>query len=120
VGNTSALRRSALRFARISRMSRDWADSAQIFRRLQFLGVPLIGLSDGIDTSAKNATLHYGIKSLFAEQYIDDLRAATLRGLEGRALAGYPTGAVPYGYRMVGKDDGSRRIVRVIDRRARG
>src|SRR4029079_18597639 len=34
----------------MSRISRDFADSAQIFKRLQFLKVPLIGVADGIAT----------------------------------------------------------------------
>jgi site-specific DNA recombinase len=99
----------------ISRVSRDWADSAHIFRRLQFLGVPLIGLADGIDTSAKNAKLHFGLKSLIADDYIDKLRSDTLRGLEGRALDGYATGAVPFGYRTVAKELSRDRTVRAIE-----
>jgi site-specific DNA recombinase len=83
----------------ISRISRDFADAAQIFRRLQYLGVPLIGVSDGIDTSAKHAKLTYTLKSLVADLYLDDLRDKTLRGLEGRMLADFATGQVPYGYR---------------------
>src|SRR3954469_19479587 len=39
----------------MSRISRDFADSAQIFKRLQFIKVPLVGVADGIDTSAKHA-----------------------------------------------------------------
>src|SRR5688572_22507742 len=41
----------------ISRISRDFADAAQIFKRLQYARVPLIGIADGIDTSAKHAKL---------------------------------------------------------------
>jgi site-specific DNA recombinase len=94
----------------LSRLSRDWVDAGQIFRRLQFLGVPLLGLADGIDTSAKNAKLHFGLKSLIADDYIDKLRADTLRGLEGRALDGCATGAVPFGYRTVAKEIANRTV----------
>jgi DNA invertase Pin-like site-specific DNA recombinase len=83
----------------ISRISRDFADAAQIFRRLQYARVPLIGIADGIDTSAKHAKLTYTLKSLVADLYLDDLRDKTLRGLEGRMLADFATGQVPYGYR---------------------
>jgi site-specific DNA recombinase len=85
----------------VGRLSRDFADSAQIFKQLQFAETPLLGVSDGIDTSAKGAKLMFAMRSLVADQYIDDLRDKTLRGLEGRALAGYATGNVPYGYHTV-------------------
>ena len=85
----------------VGRISRDFADSAQIFKVLQFTQVPLLGVSDGIDTSAKGAKLMFAMRSLVADQYIDDLRDKTLRGLEGRALAGYATGNVPYGYHTI-------------------
>ena len=92
----------------ISRISRDFVDAAIVFKRLQYLQVPLLGVGDGIDTSSKHAKLTYTIKSLVSDLYLDDLRDKTLRGLEGRALAGYSTGGLPYGYRssQVGDPDG--------------
>ena len=38
------------------------------------------------------------MKSMGADLYIEDLRRKTLRGLEGRAHAGFATGNVAYGY----------------------
>jgi site-specific DNA recombinase len=93
----------------ISRISRDFADAAQIFKRLQYARVPLISVADGIDTSTKHAKLTYTIKSLVADLYLDDLRDKTLRGMEGRALAGFATGSVPYGYRTRSQSDGRGR-----------
>jgi DNA invertase Pin-like site-specific DNA recombinase len=83
----------------ISRISRDFADAAQIFKKLQYARVPLIGVADGIDTSQKHAKLTFTLKSLVADLYLDDLRDKTLRGLEGRMLAGFATGRGPFGYR---------------------
>lgn len=94
----------------MSRISRDFADSAHIFKRLQFLKVPLVGVADGIDTSAKHAKLSFTVKSLVADMYLDDLRDKTLRGLEGRALAGFATGNVAYGYHTVPVEEGGRAI----------
>lgn len=99
----------------MSRISRDFADSAQIFRRLQFLKVPLIGVADGIDTSSKHAKLSFTVKSLVADLYLDDLRDKTLRGLEGRALAGFATGNVAYGYHTVPVEEGGRVIGNKIE-----
>jgi len=45
--------------------------------------------------------LSFTVKSLVADMYLDDLRDKTLRGLEGRALAGFATGNVAYGYHTV-------------------
>jgi DNA invertase Pin-like site-specific DNA recombinase len=85
----------------LSRVTRDLADGAMLFRRLQFLGVKLIGVADGVDTSAKHAKLTYTVKNLVADIYLDDLRDKTLRGLEGRHHANLSTGNPPYGYRSV-------------------
>lgn len=93
----------------ISRISRDFADAAHIFKELQYARVPLIGIADGIDTSAKHAKLTFTLKSLVADLYLDDLRDKTLRGLEGRMLAGYATGQVPYGFRTRPEIDGHGR-----------
>ena len=83
----------------LSRVSRDFADAARVFKELEYLRVPLLGVADGIDTSARGAKLNYTLKSLIADVYLDDLRDKTLRGLEGRALAGFSTGGLPLGYR---------------------
>ena len=95
----------------VSRISRDMGDAAVIFKRLQFAGVPLIGLSDGIDTSAKQGKLTFAFKSMMAEWYVDELRDRTLRGLEGRALAGFATGNVPFGYRTTPDVDAAGRVL---------
>ena len=78
----------------LSRISRDTADSATVFKKLQFYAVPLLSVGDGIDTSAKGAKLSYTVKSLVADLDIEDLQGdKTLRGLEGRALSqGFATG----------------------------
>lgn len=95
----------------ISRISRDLADGAALFKRLQYLDVPLIGVADGVDTSAKAAKVTFTIKNLVSDLYLEDLREKTLRGLEGRALAGYSTGGLPYGYRSEPQADGRGGVV---------
>src|SRR5690606_17016211 len=83
----------------LSRVSRDFADAGQVYKRLQYAGVPLIAVSDGIDTSARASKLTFSLKAIVADYYLEDLRDKTLRGLEGRARAGYSTGGLPIGYR---------------------
>ena len=84
----------------LSRLSRAQADLFTIQRLLEFSEVRLIGISDGIDTDAKHSRLTFGLKSLVSAVYLDELRDKTLRGLEGRALAGFATGGVAFGYAL--------------------
>ncbi len=95
----------------ISRVTRDFADGAMVFRELQYLGVPLIGVSDGIDTSVRGAKLSFTVKNLLADMFLDDLRDKTLRGLEGRALAGCSTGGLPIGYRSEPVHDAEGKVI---------
>lgn len=82
----------------MSRISRDFADSAAVFKRLQFSRVPLLGVSDGIDTSARGAKMAFTFSSMKNDLYLDDLREKTIRGMEGRAIAGMSTGMLPFGF----------------------
>lgn len=93
-----------------SRISREFADAATLFRELQYLEVTLLGVADGIDTSAKHAKLTFGVKSLVNDLYLEDLRDKTKRGLEGRALSGLSTGGLPYGYRSQKVEEGGRLV----------
>lgn len=83
----------------MSRLSRDLADSATMFKELDYLCVPVIAVADGIDTSTRGAKMQVTLKSLMSDMFIEDLRDKTRRGLEGRARAGYSTGGLPIGYR---------------------
>jgi DNA invertase Pin-like site-specific DNA recombinase len=67
-------------------------------------------VADGIDTSSKHPKLSFTVKSLVADIYLDALRDRTLRAREGRALAGFATGNVAYGYHTVPVEEGGRVI----------
>lgn len=82
----------------LSRLSRSAADLFPVQRLLEYAEVRLIGVADGIDTSAAHNKLTFGIKSVISDFYIAELADKTRRGLEGRALAGLATGGVAYGY----------------------
>lgn len=83
----------------VSRLSRDMADAAQIFKRLAFSSVVLIGIADGLDTRQQGAKVLFSMRAMAAELYLDDLKYKTRRGLEGRMRAGYSTGGRLLGYR---------------------
>jgi site-specific DNA recombinase len=97
-----------------ARLSRDGAEAQRLFKRLEFYRVGLIARSDGIDTLAnpKSSRLIFGVKSAFNEEFLRDLAEKTWRGLEGRVLAGFSAGGLPYGYRSVPVPDSSGRADR--------
>lgn len=94
----------------VSRISRDVADAAAVFKQLQYLRVPLLGVGDGIDTSSKTAKMTYTIKSLVDDMYLDGLRDKTRRALEERARAGMATGGLPFGFKSSPRPDGRKDI----------
>ncbi len=85
----------------LSRLTRDFADAGQLFKQLQYAQVRMLGVGDGIDTSARSSKLMFGFKALISDMYRDDLADKTLRGLKGRVLAGYSAGGLAYGYKTV-------------------
>ncbi len=98
------------------RLGRDAADLHLLYRSLEFSGVRLITLS-GVDTLAPQSHLTFALETIMASAYPKELSTKTRRGLEGRALAGYATGGLPYGYRgkKVTGDDGKQRTHIEID-----
>jgi site-specific DNA recombinase len=95
----------------MSRLSRDLADSAHLFKELSYLAVTLLGVADGIDSSARGAKMNFTLKSLMSDVYIDDLRDKTQRGLNGRARAGFSTGGLPMGYRSEPETSPDGRVI---------
>lgn len=101
----------------VDRLGRDEADLHPFRRECTFAGVRLWSVGDGIDTASPHGRLAFSLKSMIAENYLDDLRDKTRRGLIGRARAGYATGGVAYGYRLEkeigsnGKPIGSRVLI---------
>ena len=82
----------------ISRLSRDQAESILVIRKLTYMGIRIISVSDGIDTDREGYKLEVGLRGLMGELYLDELAKKTHRGLKGQALGGYSAGGLPYGY----------------------
>jgi DNA invertase Pin-like site-specific DNA recombinase len=83
----------------LSRLGRDMAESATIFRELSEFGVTLISVADGIDTSNPSAKIPFYFKGIMNEMFLDDMRAKIVRGLKGQVLRGYSAGGRVYGYK---------------------
>jgi site-specific DNA recombinase len=84
-----------------SRLSRRLADSMRIFEQLQFLGIRMIFVAQGIDTSSEQAELLVGVHGIVDSLYLKDLAKRTFRGVEQLALQGLHTGGRVFGYRHV-------------------
>ena len=82
----------------LCRLSRDAAEMLRLARVLEYARITLISVADGIETGTKLSKLTLSVKAIFNEQYLDDLRERTLRGLQGRFARGLHTGGRIYGY----------------------
>jgi DNA invertase Pin-like site-specific DNA recombinase len=82
----------------LSRLSRDSMKTEEVRRLFVYLGIRLIGISDGIDTTNKGHKALSGFKGLMNDIFLDDLREKTHRGLMGQALKGNNCGGRVYGY----------------------
>jgi site-specific DNA recombinase len=105
----------------LDRFSRDQEDTAGLFKRLTFVGVRILTLSEDEITH-----LHVGLKGTMNALFLKDLADKTRRGLRGRVEQGRSGGGLCYGYRVNrtvengGISTGEREIVpaeaRVIER----
>ncbi|MBM0108613.1 recombinase family protein [Steroidobacter sp. S1-65] len=86
----------------LSRLSRDQVESERVIRRLEFLGIRIVAVTDGYDSETKSATrkIQRGVKNLINEMRLDELREQVHRGLTGQAMKNYWCGGRPYGYRL--------------------
>ena len=78
----------------LDRISRSQADTAAIFRRLEFRGVGIHTLSEG-----RVGAMEIGFRGVMNELFLTDLRHKVRRGMEGALRRGRIGGRVPYGYR---------------------
>lgn len=86
----------------LDRLSRDQEDIAGLYKRMRFVGVQIVTLSEG-----EVSELHIGLKGTMGALYLKDLADKTRRGLRGRVENGKSGGGNSYGYdvvRSVGAD----------------
>ena len=80
----------------LDRLSRNQADIASIYQKLQFRNVMIETVSEG-----SICEMHIGLKGTMNSLFLKDLAVKTHRGLKGRALAGKSAGGKAYGYRNI-------------------
>jgi len=91
----------------LDRLSRNQADIAALYQRLDFLGVHLETLADG-----RVNEMHVGLKGTMSALFLKDLAQKTRRGQMGRVKAGRIPGGRSYGYDVIPSvDDRGRRVI---------
>ncbi len=91
----------------LDRLSRNQADIASIYQKLQFRDVEIETVSEGVISE-----MHIGLKGTMNSMFLKDLAIKTHRGLKGRALAGKSAGGKAYGYQNVIHYDASGEPIR--------
>ena len=92
-----------------SRLSRRLVDSLRINEQLQFVGVRVIYIAQGFDTSSEQAELLVATHGIVDSLYLKDLAKRTFRGVEQLALQGLHTGGRVFGYRHVPIESATKR-----------
>ncbi len=91
-----------------SRLSRNLGDAMRIFERLNFAGVRIVAVSQGIDSNNEQADVLVTVHGLMDSLYVKELAKKTHRGMEGNLLRGFHTGGSCFGYDSVEVDGGKR------------
>jgi DNA invertase Pin-like site-specific DNA recombinase len=84
-----------------SRLARNTKDALSIFERLNFAGIRLIAVSQGIDSENEQAHVLVTVHGMVDSLYVKELAKKTHRGLEGLMLRGQHTGGRCFGYDSV-------------------
>lgn len=90
----------------LSRLSRDLGNTWQIvFHDLASVDVNVVDVTTGMSSDGAGARLTFGAMALVNDQFLQNVRKQTHRGLEGRALGGFWTGGRCYGYATVTEEN---------------
>jgi site-specific DNA recombinase len=99
-----------------SRLSRSTESVLSIYRKLNFAGLQLISVSQGIDSRQEQAGTLLTIHGLIDSSYVRELAKKTHRGCESAVLRGLHVGGSCFGYRtQAAGETGSQSKQLVID-----
>jgi site-specific DNA recombinase len=90
-----------------SRLTRSTKDALGIFERLNFAGVQLVAVSQGIDSRDDQAQVLLTVHGMVDSLYVKELAKKIHRGLEGLVLRGLHAGGRCFGYTAVPVGEGS-------------
>lgn len=90
----------------LSRLSRDLGNTWQlVFHDLASVDVTVVDVTTGMSSDGAGARLTFGAMALVNDQFLQNVRKQTHRGLEGRAIGGFWTGGRCYGYVTVTEEN---------------
>ena len=84
-----------------SRLSRSLSEAVNVVQRLQFAGLRVIFVSQGIDSNSEQSEVQLTVHGLVDSLFVKELAKKTHRGLEGLVLRGLHAGGRCYGYTAV-------------------
>ena len=85
-----------------SRLSRDNIDAQTlVFREFKAAGIVVHDVAGKLRSDDENAEMVWGFRGIIDAMYVRDMRKKVIRGMEGRALAGFSTGGRCYGYQAI-------------------
>ncbi len=93
----------------VSRLWRDQEEQWRAVKRLEFLGIHILGVSDGINTQAGGYRLLLSIRGAMNEEARREIAWRTHRGQEGQVRKGFISGGRLYGYRNVPIENAAQR-----------
>lgn len=93
----------------VSRLWRDQEEQWRAVKRLEYWGVHIQGVNDGVNTRSEGYGLLLSIRGAMNEEARREIAKRTHRGLTGQALKGFNAGGRSYGYRHVPIEDPTRR-----------
>lgn len=85
----------------MNRLSRDEIESRRTVKKLVFLRIRFITVSEGIDTAREGYKIELGMRSIMGEQYLETLAKNVHRNLVGKVEKGFSAGGLSYGYNVV-------------------
>ena len=91
----------------LDRLSRDQADIATIFKRMQFGGIDIVTLSEG-----RVGLVDVGLRGTMNHLYRVENANKVRRGQRGRIKEGKTAGGIAYGYEIVRRVDSRGELVR--------
>lgn len=102
----------------LDRLARSMLDTLLFVDQLDKLGVSLISIHDGFDTTTPQGQLQMQILAAFAEYFRKQLASKVIGGMIERAKQGKPLGKLPLGYKIgptgYEVDEEGVKIVRMI------
>lgn len=93
-----------------SRLSRNLAEAMHLKQQLEFAGIRLIAVSQGVDSADDQADVIWTVHGLVDSLFLKELAKKTHRGMEGLALRGMHTGGRVYGYRSIPVEGGGAKL----------